>query len=72
MAVICREYDISQPQYYRWRERFLNGGKMGLSRASGLKEEELLKKEIDKLQRLVGQQTLELDSLKKTNGLLRE
>ena len=69
VAVICREYDISQPQYYRWRDRFLSGGKKGLSRASGLKETELLKKEIDKLQRLVGQQTLEIDTLKKTDGI---
>jgi len=28
IAEICREHQISQSQYYKWRDRFLEAGKM--------------------------------------------
>jgi len=70
VAEICRERGISQPQYYKWRNRFLEGGKLGLARASGGKERELMKKEIERLQRLVGKMALEIETLKRSDGFL--
>ena len=32
VAQICREYGISQSQYYKWRDAFLNGAKSTLER----------------------------------------
>ncbi len=31
VAEICREHQISQALYYRWRDRFLEAGQKGLS-----------------------------------------
>jgi transposase-like protein len=67
---ICRENGISQPQYYKWRNRFLEGGKLGLERASGVKEKTLLRREIDRLQRLVGKMALEIETLKRTEEFM--
>ncbi|WP_268766434.1 transposase [Kosmotoga arenicorallina] len=30
VSQICREHGISQAQYYKWRDRFLEGAKEGL------------------------------------------
>jgi len=34
VAEICREHQISQTLYYRWRDKFLEGGKKGLINGS--------------------------------------
>ena len=31
VAEICREHQISQDRYYRWRDKFLEGGKNTLT-----------------------------------------
>jgi len=70
VAEICREHGISQPQFYKWRNRFFEGGKLGLTRASGGKEKEFLKKEIGRLQQLVGKMALEIEMLKRSDEFL--
>ena len=30
VAELCREHQISQAQYYKWRDQFLEGGKQAL------------------------------------------
>ena len=30
VAEICREYQCSETQYYKWRDKFLDGGKRAL------------------------------------------
>jgi transposase-like protein len=47
---ICREHQISQSQYYKWRDKFLEGGKRALS--NGVSDENIYKAEIEKLQKI--------------------
>jgi len=35
VADICREHKISQTLYYRWRDKFLEGGKKALVNGAG-------------------------------------
>ncbi|MFQ6103276.1 MAG: transposase [Candidatus Glassbacteria bacterium] len=70
VSEICKEHGVSLPLYYKWRNRFIEGGRNGLERATGLKEKELLRKEIERLQRLVGKQALEIETLKRAQELI--
>jgi transposase-like protein len=62
---ICNEHQISQTQYYKWRDQFLtNAGKAFDSPRQSLKEERL-KRENERLKSLIGELALEL---KKSDG----
>lgn len=64
VAELCREQQIAQTQYYQWRDRFLEGGKRALT--NGLPaSEEALRREIGRLQRLIGKQAVAIEVLKK-------
>lgn len=65
---ICREHKISQGLYYQWRDRFLEGGKKALSTHSV--KDDVYKTEIDRLQKIIGKQTIQIEILKKTEGLV--
>jgi transposase-like protein len=67
VAEICREHQISQTLYYRWRDKFLEGGKKGLT--NGSSGEDGYRAEIDKLQRIIGKQAIQIEILKKTEEL---
>ena len=65
-AKLARENGISQSQFFEWRDRFLEGGKAGLKfkRRKDPKE-----KEIGRLERKVGQLTLQMEiSLKSVSA----
>jgi len=64
---ICREHRISQTLYYRWRDRFLEGGKKGL--ANGVSDDAAYKAEIERLQKIIGKQAIQIEILKKTEEL---
>lgn len=64
VAEICREHQISQTLYYKWRDRFLEGGKKSL--ANGSSDSNVYKAEIDKLQKIIGKQAVQIEILKKT------
>ena len=68
VAEICREHQISQTLYYRWRDKFLDGGRKGLAKRGG--DDEAYRKEIVHLQRIIGKQAVQLDILKKSEALL--
>lgn len=60
LAEICNQYEISQAQFYQWREQFLacahrafDGGKQG-------REQARLREQNDKLKQIVADLTLEL------------
>lgn len=68
VADICREHKISQALYYRWRDKFLEGAKKALN--SGSADENIYRAEIERLQRIIGKQAIQIEILKKTEELL--
>ncbi|MCL6547218.1 MAG: transposase [Bryobacteraceae bacterium] len=69
VAAICREHQIAQTQYYQWRDRFLEGGKRALTNGIPATEE-ALRREIEKLERLIGKQAVAIELLKETDELV--
>jgi len=67
VAEICRQHRISQTLYYRWRDKFLEGGKKGLVNGAG--DDNAYKAEIEKLQKIIGKQAVQIEILKKTAEL---
>ena len=67
VAEICREHQISQSLFYRWRDKFLEAGKKGL--VNGVSGDNVYKAEIEKLQRIIGKQAIQIEILKKTEEL---
>jgi len=68
VAEICRQHQISQTLYYRWRDKFLEGGKKALLNGSG--DDKVYQAEIERLQRIIGKQTIQIEILKKSETLL--
>jgi transposase-like protein len=67
VAEICTEHQISQSQYYQWRDQFLAQAANAFEVHQHTKKEALLEQENARLKRLVGELTLEL---KKSDELL--
>ena len=67
-AELCRKYGMSQWQYYRIRDRFLEGGKAALVEGSGGSHdrEKQLESHVEELERTIGRLTVENQVLKKT------
>ena len=70
IAEICRTHQISQTLFYKWRDRFLEAGKESL--AGKKVGDAAYQAEIDKLQKLIGKQTIVIDALKKTKEMFRK
>ena len=58
LQALCREHNISQVTFYRWRKKY---GGMSIAEAQRLKE---LEKENARLKRLLAERDLELDVVK--------
>lgn len=67
VAEICSGYNISQSQYYQWRDQFLSEGHKVFDKAKDDQRQVFLEKENNKLKNLVGELTYEL---KKNDELL--
>ena len=65
---ICREHRISQSLYYRWLDKFLEGGRKELNNGGG--EDRHYRAEIEKLQKIIGKQAVQIEILKKTEELM--
>ena len=66
VSEICRKYGIAQSLYYKWRDKFLDGGKKALtnnSKANAPKSDEA---KIEELEKVIGRQTVVIEVLKKT------
>jgi transposase-like protein len=57
---ICNKHQISQTQYYMWRDALLNKGHKIFELKDKTKEEDRLKKEVVKLKTIIGDLTTEL------------
>ena len=60
VAVICNEYQISQSQYYQWRDQFLAHASHAFEGQQHGRQEARLAQENARLKKLVGELTLEL------------
>ncbi len=60
VADICNEYQVSQTQYYKWRDQFLANAPLAFEVGQATKREARLDAENKKLKRLVGELTYEL------------
>ncbi len=70
IAEICREHQISQNLYYRWRDRFLESGQKGLGPQTP-DEAKALQAEIEKLQKIIGRQTIAIEALNQPRTYVR-
>ena len=60
VAELCNEHQISQAQYYQWRDQFLSNAPKAFDTAQVTQKEERQRKEIDRLKHMVGELTMEL------------
>jgi transposase-like protein len=65
IAEICRKCQISETLYYRWRDKFLEAGKKGLTGRNGTGTDASSKARISELERIIGKQTVQIEILKK-------
>ena len=66
VAELCNKYELSQSQYYKWRDLLLDGADRVFVPDPD-KEKERMRKKIDRLNQHIGELTVEL---KKTEELL--
>ena len=62
ISEICNQYQISQAQYYRWRDEFFKKGPKVFEMNGKDKEQERLKKENTRLKTIIGDLTTDLKS----------
>lgn len=60
VGAICRDYQISQAQYYQWRDQLLANAPKTFEVAQQTDREARLQRENARLKNLVGELTLEL------------
>lgn len=60
VSEICTEHNLSQSQYYKWRDQFLSEGHKIFDQAKDDQKQTFLIKENNKLKNLVGDLTYEL------------
>ncbi|MCP5509641.1 MAG: transposase [Chlamydiales bacterium] len=63
IADICNEHQISQSQYYQWRDQFVSNLDKPFETKQINNREERLKKQVNDLKSLVGDLTLELKKI---------
>lgn len=60
IGTLCSKYQISQAQYYQWREQFLTNASKVFEEKQNNKQVERVKRENSKLKEMVAELTLEL------------
>lgn len=60
ISKLCVKYQVSQTQYYLWRDQLLKSGHQAFETKNITKKEQHLQQENQKLKRIVGELTMEL------------
>jgi len=60
IAEVCNRHQITQSQYYQWRDRLLSEGDKLFAKGGPDKEQERLRAEVKKLKGIIGDLTVEL------------
>jgi transposase-like protein len=60
ISKLCAKYQVSQTQYYKWRDQLLKHGHQAFDVKSVTKKEQHLEQEVHKLKRIIGDLTVEL------------
>src|SRR5258707_8740030 len=69
MGQIGRRHQVSEGLIYRWRDKFFEGGKAALAFDGGKgsqSEKAALERPIEELQKLIGEQAIEVSCLQRT------
>lgn len=66
VSSICRKYGIAQSLYYKWRDKFFEGGKKALTTNSIINSQKTEQAKIEELEKVIGRQTVVIEVLKKT------
>jgi len=67
---LCRKYGLSQAVYYKWRDKFLDGGKKGLMNSGEFSLVNPDKSKLEEYEKVIGRQTIEIQILKKNLNLI--
>ncbi len=65
VSEICRKHGISQSLYYKWRDKFLEGGKKALNGFRDPSSNKAGEAKIEELEKVIGRQTVLIEVLKK-------
>lgn len=65
---LCAEHEISQGQYYQWRDQFLANAAKAFEAGSATQRHDRLERENERLKRLVGELALELKKSEEVLG----
>jgi transposase-like protein len=60
ISKLCQKYEISQAQYYKWRDQFLANCHESFDIKKQTDKEQRLENEVIKLKRIIGDLTVEL------------
>jgi len=68
ISELCSKHGISQSQYYKWRDIFLEGGKSAFENGNKTKEK-ILEDKVKELESIIGKQTIVIETLKKMQAI---
>jgi len=60
ISKLCSKYQVSQTQYYQWRDQLLKHGHQAFETKNITKKEQHLEQEVQKLRQIIGDLTIEL------------
>lgn len=69
IPTIAKRNGVNDQQIYKWKAAFIEGGKQGLGTGKAQTVDERIEAENRQLKELLGEQTLQIDMLKKIRRL---